>query len=479
MEKDIKKLFKPVSLSSRGIRSKLTIVFVLMSIIPILVITYFAANYVFPSIDSTGILLTVMAVLAITITIALCGFILAAKMIGPIAKMSFEAKIIAGGDIGHRLKEGGDDEIGDLAKSINLITSKIKGGLAELETYSSRAKDVNLEIQKKIVVLSSLLQIGDMISTVEKLNDVLEPVVVKIGGIYDANCTALFLAKSGTLNMVPVAIHNISDASLNSQSFNTEKDYVGITARSRKILKIDSATGPGPTTEKVRRAFKMKNCLIMPIVSEGCGEGFLVTGNNENGYKFPDEDVELIRILCSQIGIAVENFALFNKAKTLILKDDLTGLYNEKYITERLEEEIQRSILYQRPCSLILFNLDNFMEFRDKHGEMATEEALKKAAEIIKEKSTRIDKAARLGGDEFAMVLSEMNKKEAAALAEDIRAKIQAMGNKLAQKGEKPLTVSGGVSENPIDGATAKALFVKAQQSLEKAKAAGRNKIVT
>ena len=201
--------------------------------------------------------------------------------------------------------------------------------------------------------------------------------------------------------------------------------------------------------------------------------------NDKENFIFKDDDVELIKVLSKQLGIAIENDALLKRTKELTIKDELTGLYNEKYVKERLDEEIRRAILYQRPCSLLLFNVDNFMQYRDTHGEMITEKSLKKIAGILKESSTEVSKVARLGGDEFAIVLPEKNKKEAMRLAEDICRKVESEGAKLVKKGEDPLTVSGSVSENPIDGTTAKELFNKAAQAIKKAKLEGKNRIST
>ena len=142
----------------------------------------------------------------------------------------------------------------------------------------------------------------------------------------------------------------------------------------------------------------------------------------------------------------------------------------------RLEEEIKRAIFYQRPCSLIMINIDNFKEFRDSNGELAAEEAIRKMAKLIKDNATPISKVARVGGDEFAILLPEKNKKEAAGLAEDMRKKLGSTN--LLRDGKATLTVSCGVSENPIDGATSGELYKKASDAVKQAKASGKNKVV-
>ena len=172
----------------------------------------------------------------------------------------------------------------------------------------------------------------------------------------------------------------------------------------------------------------------------------------------------------------IESDLLSKKTDQLAIKDDLTDLYNKTFIMGRLEEEIRRAIFYQRPCSFVAFNIDNFRKFRDVHGELAAEEALKRMSKIFRDNLTPVGKAARIGGDDFAMLLPEKNKKEAAYIAEELRKKIETTN--LLRQGQASLTVSCGVGENPIDGATADELFKKAMSAVKEAKSLGKNRVV-
>ena len=219
----------------------------------------------------------------------------------------------------------------------------------------------------------------------------------------------------------------------------------------------------------------MNNVLVVPMYSGKKDMGLFLVGTNQDGFKYKTDDIDLVKVFTKQMTIAVENDLLLKKTEELVIKDELTDLYNKSYIMSRLEEEIKRAIFYQRPCSLIIFNIDNFKAFRDLSGELAGEEIIKKMARIIKDNTDPIGKAARVGGDEFAMLLPEKNKRGAVHAAEEIRKKIEATN--LLKDAKAALTVSGGVSENPIDGATSDELYKKAKEALKQAKAAGKNRI--
>jgi diguanylate cyclase (GGDEF)-like protein len=125
---------------------------------------------------------------------------------------------------------------------------------------------------------------------------------------------------------------------------------------------------------------------------------------------------------------------------------------------------------------VIAVNVDNFLKFRESNGELAAEEAIKRVAKIVKDHTSPVGKAARIGGDEFAMLLPEKNKREASYVAEEVRKKVEATN--VLRDGKANLTVSVGVSENPIDGATSDELFKKAMDSVEQAKLLGKNRVV-
>jgi len=466
---------KRLSLVPTGLRYKLMVSFSLMSIIPLLVCVYLVNVFIFPNVENVP---QTSLVVLLTIVVAFLGLILAKRLVNPIIDMALEAKIIASGDYERKIKADREDEIGQLGGSINTITKQIKNYMDELHSYSLKTKDMNLEIQKKILALSNLLQIGDMIASAEELEHILELVTEKISDNFKESFSALYMTKNASSIFELRASHDIGIRDLKSLKFELGKGYLGRSIGAKIVVSIDSGTRVSKELATLQKDFQVKNCLIMPIVVRRRVMGFLVTGNQLDDFTYKEEDIELVKVFTKQIGIALENDLLLRKAEELAFKDDLTGLYNESYIRTRLDEEIHRAILCQRPCSFLKFNIDGFKAYRDVHGEMATEEILKKIATLIKENSTEIGKVARLSGNEFAVVLPEKNKREAYNIAEDIRVKVEVLSAKLSGKNEKPLSVSGGVSENPIDGSTAEELIKKATETLAAAKKSGKNKII-
>jgi len=187
--------------TNKGLRYKLLLAFSLMSIIPLLACTYVISLYVFPQLDS---LVSVSLVVFVSIMIALLGLLLARSLINPVIDMAIEAKMIAGGQYDKSLSVPTDDEVGNLAISINTMTQKIKTNLDELKTYGQKMKEINTDVHKKVLALSSLLQIGDVISSGSiQLDSLLEMALEKTAMLFDSGFGILYFAKSDEFDFVP------------------------------------------------------------------------------------------------------------------------------------------------------------------------------------------------------------------------------------------------------------------------------------
>lgn len=466
---------KKMSITSRGLHYKLRIAFCLMSVVPLLTCIYlffiyspFISGVPFSQIQIT---LSVM----ISIAIAFIGFVVTKQMVDPIIKISSEAKIIARGDLGRIIEVKQDDEVGELGNALNQLTHRIKDNMEELKHFGDRTKEINLEIHRRVIVLSSLLQISSFISQGEKIKEILEVTVEKILQIGDAEIGFLFLSDPQTGALSLNNVYGLDAQRLSGLNLAPNNLLYKIIA-SREFITIDSKTVPSADTDNFRLTFGLKNAFIVPVISRGKAIGVLGIGNNKKDFVYRSDDLELLDIFAKQVAISIESDFLMHKAQSLEIKDPLTGLFNESYIKSRLDEEIKRAILYQRPCSFILYDVDGFRQYRSQFGDLASEAALKKVAVVLEDSVSEIERAARFGDNQFAIVLPEKNKKQAQEISEDMRKKIEFAFSEESDKSRR-LTVSGGLSENPIDGMSAEDLINKARELLKLAKSQGKNQV--
>ena len=165
----------------------------------------------------------------------------------------------------------------------------------------------------------------------------------------------------------------------------------------------------------------------------------------------------------------------FSRAEVEAITDGLTGLYNHRYLHERLQEELKRAQRRKTNVSLLFCDCDHFKTYNDTHGHKAGDAALSRIARIVETCSRRIDLAARYGGEEFVLVLVETDIAGALVAAERIRAEVEAT----SIKGGQPLTVSIGVAGYPENASARDELLDKADWAMYAAKRAGRNRVLT
>jgi len=164
----------------------------------------------------------------------------------------------------------------------------------------------------------------------------------------------------------------------------------------------------------------------------------------------------------------------FSRAEVEAITDGLTGLYNHRYLHERLEEELRRASLRGTPLSLLFLDCDNFKGFNDTYGHRAGDAALARIARVLESGSRRVDLAARYGGEEFVLVLVETDLAGALKVAGRIRTEVQASATRAGQ----PLTVSVGVAVFPKDATGKDELLDKADWAMYVAKSNGRNQVL-
>lgn len=160
--------------------------------------------------------------------------------------------------------------------------------------------------------------------------------------------------------------------------------------------------------------------------------------------------------------------------KEFSFKDEVTGLYNRRFFSIRLEEEVSRYRRFNHPVSVVLLDLDGFKAVNDDLGHGAGDETLRAMAEILLKQSRGINVICRYGGDEFAVLLVETSKGGARLYADRIR---YVLSTWTFAHGRR-VTASFGIASLPEDVAPAADELIRAaDEALYAAKRAGKNRV--
>lgn len=461
-------------LSSYGLRYKLKIILYLVSVLPFLICVYLVASYITPHINLT---IDMVAALFLSGFIALVGFFVVKQVFERVLSLSEEAKQVASSELNLSITTVEEDEVGVLNESFSQLTQRLRKDIEELRSYSQKTTEINLEIQKHMSVLSNLLQISNLISEGAKLDEVIKTVTARLQLLSDSDTSYLFFREEDSESFYVKEAEGVNADELLNLRLKRMEDIFESFIKSKKAFIVDSNNSLRPNIAAIfYDKFKLKNSLAFPVYLKGKIIAILGMGNNRDSFTYKNDDIRIMDVFAKQLAMALENDLLVRSLKKLEVKDTLTGLYNETFIHARLEEEIKRAIIYRRPCAFILLNIDNFQRFQNDFGLLQAEGILKRIALLIQQSFTEIDRVARVKDNEFAIVLPEKNKRLAYQTAQEVRKKIELAFSKERDVNKK-ITVSGGVSENPLDGVSAEELILKAREALSFAKKHGKNRV--
>ncbi|MGD8858538.1 MAG: diguanylate cyclase [Myxococcales bacterium] len=164
------------------------------------------------------------------------------------------------------------------------------------------------------------------------------------------------------------------------------------------------------------------------------------------------------------------------KLATLAVKDELTGLYNYRYLQTRMAEEYKRAERYREPLACVMLDVDHFKRVNDQHGHDVGDDVLREVASRLLEAVREVDVVARYGGEEFLLVLPSTNFSGALTVAERVWRSVGE--DELRTGGPGAITVSLGVAVYPSRDIRSKDQLIKAaDRALYQAKHDGRNRI--
>jgi diguanylate cyclase (GGDEF)-like protein len=212
--------------------------------------------------------------------------------------------------------------------------------------------------------------------------------------------------------------------------------------------------------------------IVVPLKAKGAINGILVLGEKIGGEPFDDRDRDYLMNIAGLAAIAIHNAYLFELTTT----DMMTKLKLKHYFLNALQERL-RSRSDGDQLSLLMVDIDHFKNVNDTFGHLAGDETLKGVATILQEAVRLIDVAARYGGEEFIVLLPGVDKKEALAVAERIRKRVE-KATFVSGSQKVKVTVSLGVAEHdPILDASPLAFIERVDHALYASKQNGRNKV--
>lgn len=216
--------------------------------------------------------------------------------------------------------------------------------------------------------------------------------------------------------------------------------------------------------------------FLIPVYSHAATFGIIVLLNNSSSA-LPDIAAcrKNILFLIEQSLHAFENAETFSKAKDLMFIDDVSGLYNHRYLDIALAREMKRVERYASYLAVLFIDVDSFKQVNDIHGHLVGSRVLAEFGALIKKSVRDVDIVIRYGGDEYTAILVETNCVTAEMVAERIRMQVEAHHFLGAEGQIIRLTCSIGYACCPEDTASKDELLEMADKAMYVGKTSGKN----
>jgi diguanylate cyclase (GGDEF)-like protein len=218
-------------------------------------------------------------------------------------------------------------------------------------------------------------------------------------------------------------------------------------------------------------------CLAAPLKVRDTTLGVLIAVNRLDESPFEGRHLRVLSLLANHTAIAIENGKLFRRAEQLAVTDDLTQVYNFRFLKMALRREVKRAARFGQAFSLMMLDVDNLKAYNDRNGHLRGSEVLKLIAQVLVREARAIDLVAKFGGDEFVIILPQTPREGACVLAERINQAVESKAFPLVDAGA--ITISVGVASFPENGSTAGELLEAADMALYAAKQSGKNQVST
>ena len=259
-----------MSIKMKGLGQKLVFVFALVMVAVLVFL-----GYLFPAKSSPfelKVFLPEVALLAV-IVILLAFFWIKQILINPVIRISGEAKKIADGDYTRQIDAAEGDEIGELGHALNRMTLRIKENMEELKVFSQKSEAVNEEINKRILSLSSLLQVSHLISENVSLDEIIEASLARCLTAGKTNLSCLILKDRQGNSFSLKAVHGTGRGALEPKTdqlhFKLGEGLLGRAMLKQESAILDKNSRGTPEEKDFLKQFELKNAVVQPVVSMG------------------------------------------------------------------------------------------------------------------------------------------------------------------------------------------------------------------
>ena len=289
----------------------------------------------------------------------------------------------------------------------SVSATAIYGSEGEVEFYDGVIKDITEQKLAEEALLESRRRIESLHHTARLLEscvseyDIYELTVEAAERILGFRTCTLAVSEDDDLVVKATCADLLRDAAI-----TTCLDRGGLAAKSfksgRTVVFGDSDDVQVPRSTASGIDLEVRSGISAPIADIG-----VFVASSSQREAFTVEDVRLLELLLGHAAEAVQRIRLQEELRFQATRDPLTGVYNRRYFTEVIEQELQRSARYEHQIGFLMIDIDGFKEINDTYGHHVGDQVLKEVAAFLEDQVRAAEMVVRYGGDEFLVVMPE------------------------------------------------------------------------
>ena len=361
-------------------------------------------------------------------------------------------------------------------KKNELELIRYKNHLEEIvEERTDELKKANNQLKENLGLMEKLVEFGRKINNSLNLENIVLVVKEMLKDILYADFCSIFLLDIAN-NKLSLLAHNhpIWDNKDSSADYNKKNGIMWDSINNKKTIMVKKFSESPYASKEQRIKYKHDAAICIPLMVEKTIIGVMNLSNILPSF-LTDENLAKINTIAQHLSLAMNNSLLHRQVEKQSIIDDLSGLYNRRYLYSILEYEMLREKRHDQGLSIIMIDIDFFKKVNDSYGHNAGDIAIKKISKNINDNVRKIDIPCRYGGEEFIVILPFTSEKGAKIVAERIRKSIEKDVIEINESIKLSLTISIGIAKYE-NGESIDSLINRSDKALYSAKQKGRNR---
>jgi diguanylate cyclase (GGDEF)-like protein len=376
----------------------------------------------------------------------LMAFALSRAITRPVAELTKAADALKRGQLRTRAVVQSKDELGQLGEAFNAMADR----LAERDRESELLRQLSQDMQ-------ACIQLSEAYAIFSRF----------VPRMFDRPCSGAVYLTSASRNLVsPVA----SWGELENQPDTFSPEQCWALRCGRPYFAEDATTGNCRHVKATGASF------CVPLVAHGEATGVLnIIAEREI---LTANTLRVFELVAEQLALALANLQLRERLRSQSIRDQLTGLYNRRYLEETIAREVARANRTGQSLGVIMFDVDHFKRLNDTFGHDAGDTVLREIGKFVEKSFRPTDVGCRFGGEEFVILAPDSDLEQVERRAQRLREAIKQLGFLHQGLPLGTVTISLGVSVSPDHGDSPDALLACADAALYRAKNAGRDRVI-